>query len=56
MQYENGKPYIFRYGGCTLRVTLENFGPQAVENFNRALAYEKVKEYQKNNERLMIGE
>lgn len=47
MQYENGKPYIFKYGNCTLRVTLENFRPEVVEKFNQALAYEKVKEYQK---------
>ncbi len=49
MKYENGKQYIFKSHGCTVRVTLENFRPEVVEKFNQVLAYEKVKEYKSRN-------
>lgn len=49
MKYENGKPYIFRYGNCVVRVTLQNFRPEAVEKFNKTLAYEKMKAYEQRS-------
>lgn len=45
MQYEDGKPYIFKYGKCTLRVMFQNFTPKVMERFNETLAYEKLKTY-----------
>lgn len=47
MEYENGKVYTFKVGECTANVILENFSPEVKENFNKILAEEKVKAYQK---------
>lgn len=53
MKYKNGVKYTFtsdKFPGCVAHVTLHNFGKQAVENFNRALAEGMVKAYKEEVE------
>ena len=47
MKYKNGVKYTFNFGGNVVCVTLRNFGPHVVENFNKTLAEEKVKAFQR---------
>ncbi len=50
MRYQNGITYTFHVGECTAYVRLHNYGPQAVENFNKALGRELVRAYEKEAE------
>ena len=43
MKVKNGKPFIVKTSRCIATVTVENFSPKIVEEFNRVLAEEIVR-------------
>lgn len=47
MRYQNGITYTFHVGKSVAYVRFHNYGPQAVENFNRALGREILKAFEK---------
>ena len=56
MIYQNGKPYLFKFGnGCTVKATLENFTPATVEKFNKELARQLVGQYKRKQKNLEIS-
>lgn len=56
MTYQNGKPYLFKFGnGCTVKATLENFTSATVEKFNKELARQLVGQYKRKQKDLEIS-
>jgi hypothetical protein len=55
MKYKDGETYTFTFDGSTVRVRLQNFRPEVVQNFNKVLAKEKLRCYRQQQEKAERG-
>ena len=50
MKYKNGKKYRLEHNGCVVNFTLSNFSDKVIENFNRELAEQKLRQWEYKKE------
>lgn len=52
MKYKNGKKYRLEHNGWVVNFTLSNFSDKVVDDFNRELAEQKLRQWEYNRKEI----